>query len=114
MSFEFVAELEKQVLGKKCVGLRRIVNYKAWHKETKIAEFALGDVAIEHMDTCIELLLKNMKLSELTACLLLETKGFLEVPKMIHYMDKETCHAKCHKALRELLLKRVWPKLLKE
>jgi hypothetical protein len=60
------------------------------------------------------LFLQSMKLSELDTCLMLDTKGILRVPKMIHYMDKETCHATCHKALRELLLEWVWPKLLKE
>lgn len=112
MSSKLISTLEKDVLGHRCVGLRRIMNYKAWNQEDQIRQFALGDLAIEKMDMCIALFLKHMKKNELETCLVLETKGLITLPRMIHYMDKETCHKKCHKALRELLLERVWPKLL--
>jgi len=112
MNFDFISKLEQEVLGRKCVGLRRIANYNAWTNEEKIRQFVLGDVATEHMDKCIELFLENMNKNELETCLILETKGLTKLPKMIHYMDEETCHKHCHKALRELMLERVWPKLL--
>ncbi len=112
MSFDFISTLEKEVIGEKCVGLRRIANYRAWSDKEKIKRFVLADVSIKHMNTCIELFLKNMYRSELETCLILETKGFTKLPKMIHYMDKENCHKHCHKALRELMLERIWPKLL--
>lgn len=112
MSCDFISKLEKEVIGKKCIGLRRIHNYKAWLQHDRIKQFALGDVSMEHMDTCIKLFLKQMNKSELDTCLLLETKGLITLPKMIHYMDSDSAHKHCHKALTTLMLERVWPKLL--
>jgi hypothetical protein len=109
MAFEFVQELEDQVIGAKCVGLRRAVNHKAQTDTAKIRLFALGDVAKMHMDTCISYFVHNMHMTELDTCMFLETKGMVTLPTMIHYMDKPSQKKHCHKALRELLLARVWP-----
>jgi hypothetical protein len=109
MSFDFVDQIETQVLKSRCVGLRRAVNHKALDDPAKIKLFVLGDVAKQHMDTCIKLFVKHMHMDELQTCMYLETKGFVTLPRMIHYMDnsKEICH----KALREVLLEWVWPKV---
>lgn len=43
--------------------------------------------------------------------MLLETKGMVELPRMIHYMDDASCQTHCDKALEKCLLERVWPNL---
>lgn len=103
----FAKELENRVCKHKCVGFRRMLNANT-QDITVIHRYVLADVALENMDRYIEYLLQQLNLSKLEACMLLETKNMLTLPTMIHYMDVESCEKHCDKALRQLMLERVW------
>lgn len=108
---ELVRQLEKDILHKKCIGLRRAVNAGFLEDEEQLRLFALGDVADEHMEESIQRLIRPFD-NELTACMMMETLGFVKLPRMIHYFDKNTCHKICQQALRQVLLERIFPKLI--
>lgn len=106
----FAKYLEQHVCENKCVGFRRILNSNA-KDPIKIHNYVLADVAMEHMADTKAVLLKKLKLSKLDACMFLETKGMVDLPRMIHYMDKHSCETHCDKALNKCLLERIWPNL---
>ena len=106
----FAKELENSVCKEKCVGFRRMLNANT-HDITVVHRYVLADVALENMDEYIEYLLQQLNLSKLKACMFLETKHMLTLPTMIHYMDTETCEKHCDKALRQLMLERIWSNL---
>lgn len=106
----FAKYLEQYVAQSKCLGFRRILNSKT--KDTnKIHNYVLADVAMDNMTESKQLFLKQLKLPKMEACMLLETKGMVELPRMIHYMDDVSCQTHCDKALEKCLLERVWPNL---
>ena len=106
----FAKNLEQQVCGGKCIGFRRILNSET-KDDTKIHNYVLADVAMENMEISKKILLQKLNLKKLEACMLLETKGMVELPRMIHYMDDASCQTHCDKALKKCLLERVWPNL---
>ena len=106
----FAKELESSVCKEKCVGFRRMLNANT-HDITVVHRYVLADVALENMDEYIEYLLQQLNLSKLKACMFLETKHMLTLPTMIHYMDTESCEKHCDKALRQLMLERIWSNL---
>lgn len=111
--FEFVQELES-ILGQRCVGLRRCLNRCNLDQidAAMLRRFVLGDVTKNHMQNSIDLFVKHMRMSKLDAALKLEELGYATLPRLVTYMDKASQQKVCDKAIREVLIQRVWPKLL--
>ena len=106
----FARKLEQDVCQEKCLGFRRMFNTNTKNM-SRIKNYVMADVAIKHMDEAINYLLKKIHPNKLHACMMLETKGLITLPKMIHYMDEKSITKYCDKALSKIMLERIFPVL---
>lgn len=106
----FARQLEQDVCHEKCLGFRRMLNTNT-KTMSRIQNYVMADVAMKHMDEAIHYLIQKIHPNKLHACMILETKGLITLPKMIHYMDEKSTTKHCDKALSKLMLERIFPAL---
>ena len=106
----FARQLEHNVCHEKCLGFRRMLNTNTKNM-SKIQNYVMADVAMKHIDESIYYLVKKIHPNKLHACMILETKGLINLPKMIHYMDNKSISKHCDKALSKIMLERIFPAL---
>ena len=117
-TIETIHQIEKQI-GHKHVGLRRILNHRAWHDQAKIKQLVQQEHESHKYQENIDLFLRitqkvfgqdpefqelvQLYGDELGVCLLLERHHYMKLPLMIHYMSQDLKSATCRQKLRHLL-----------
>ena len=104
----FARQLEQDVCHEKCLGFRRMLNTHTKNISI-IQNYVMADVAMKYMDQATHYLVTKIHRNNLHACMILETKGLITLPKMVHYMDEKSVEKHCDKALCKFMLERIFP-----
>lgn len=124
MTTKTVHDLETRVFKQKNIVLRRLVNYKAWDNPDKM-ELVVAkqlyhtkneryiQLLVDHIYSRLSLHQKNQDEDKiLSVCYELEKNGQIVLPRMIHYMDKETQTQTLELALHKWMDDHVWSIIL--